>query len=384
MIQRSLKVKLSLSNEDKETLLETMEEYSKCFNFYSNWSSTNKSTSKKVAHSNSYQESKKLFPSLPTALIQSARDLALESNKNKRSKSVPIKKKHSSIRYDIRTFTLRNQQLTLSSTNKRIKTIISLYPYIEFYFKNWKLLKTGYLSKVGKHFYFTFLFESDKTKETQESKRTETVGLDRGIINVIATSEGELVSGKLLRKNKRKYLYLRRKLQAKGTRSAKRFLKRISRKEKRFSLDFLHCLSKKLIKNENVKTYVLENLSRIKPKKYNKKSNKVVSNWGFKQFETLLKYKAEQKGINVEFADPMFTSQICSGCQNQDKNSRNKGMYRCGVCKLRIHSDVNAAKNIKNRFLLTEKKQSFPSLSLEQGVVNPPNVNNKKLSFASS
>jgi IS605 OrfB family transposase len=245
-------------------------------------------------------------------------------------------------------------------------------------------LKTGYLSKVGKHFYFTFLFESDKTKETQESKRTETVGLDRGIINVIATSEGELVSGKLLRKNKRKYLYLRRKLQAKGTRSAKRFLKRISRKEKRFSLDFLHCLSKKLIKNENVKTYVLENLSRIKPKKYNKKSNKVVSNWGFKQFETLLKYKAEQKGINVEFADPMFTSQICSGCQNQDKNSRNKGMYRCGVCKLRIHSDVNAAKNIKNRFLLTEKKQSFPSLSLEQGVVNPPNVNNKKLSFASS
>jgi putative transposase len=166
--------------------------------------------------------------------------------------------------------------------------------------------------------------------------------------------------------------------------SGKRFLKRISRKEKRFSLDFLHCLSKKLIKNENVKTYVLENLSRIKPKKYNKKSNKVVSNWGFKQFETLLKYKAEQKGINVEFADPMFTSQICSGCQNQDKNSRNKGMYRCGVCKLRIHSDVNAAKNIKNRFLLTEKKQSFPSLSLEQGVVNPPNVNNKKLSFASS
>ena len=73
-------------------------------------------------------------------------------------------------------------------------------------------------------------------------------GSKYGIINVIATSEGELVSGKPLRKNKRKYLYLRRKLQAKGTRSAKRFLKRISRKEKRFSLDFLHCLSKKLIK----------------------------------------------------------------------------------------------------------------------------------------
>jgi IS605 OrfB family transposase len=320
MVQRSLKVKLSLSPKDKETLLETMEEYSKCFNFYSNWSSVNKSTSKKVAHSNSYQESKKLFPTLPTALIQSARDLALESNKSKRSKTVPIKKKHSSIRYDVRTFSLRNQQLTLSSVDKRIKTIISFYPYIENYFKNWKLLNTGYLSKVGKYFYFTFLFESDKTQET---KGTETVGLDRGIINVIATSEGELVSGKPLRKNKRKYLYLRRKLQAKGTRSAKRFLKRISRKEKRFSLDFLHSLSKKLIKNENVKTYVLENLSGFKPKKHNKKSNKIVSNWGFKLFEGLLKYKAEQKGIEIKFVDPMFTSQICSGCQNQNKESRN-------------------------------------------------------------
>ena len=379
MVQRSLRVKLSLSQKDKETLLETMEEYSKCFNFCSNWSSTNKSTSKKIAHSKTYQESKKLFPSLPTALIQSARDLALESNKSKRSKTVPIKKKHSSIRYDVRTFSLRNQQLTLSSVDKRIKTIISFYPYIENYFKNWKLLNTGYLSKVGKHFYFTFLFESDKPQET---KGTETVGLDRGIINVIATSEGELVSGKPLRKNKRKYLYLKRKLQTKGTRSAKRFLKRISRKEKRFSLDFLHSLTKKLTKNENVKTYILENLSRFKPKKYNKKSNKVVSNWGFKQFENLLKYKAEQKGIEIKFVDAMFTSQICSGCQNQDKESRNKGMYRCRVCDLRIHSDINAAINIKNKLLKSQKLSS--SLSLKQVAVNQPNVNNKKLLFASS
>jgi predicted transposase len=78
MVQRSLRVKLSLSDKDKKTLLETMEKYSKCFNFYSNWSSVNKSISKKVAHFNSYQESKKLFPTLPTALIQSARDLALD------------------------------------------------------------------------------------------------------------------------------------------------------------------------------------------------------------------------------------------------------------------------------------------------------------------
>jgi IS605 OrfB family transposase len=367
MVQRSLRVKLSLFDKDKETLLETMEEYSKCFNHYSNWSSVNNSISKKVAHAQTYQESKKLFPNLPTALIQSARDLALEANKSKRGKTVPTKKKYSSIRYDARTFTLRNQQLTLSSVENRIKTIIFIYDYAKDYFENWKLLKTGYLSKIGKHFYFTFLFESDKI---QKSNGSETVGLDRGIINVVATSNGELVSGKLLRKNKRKYLYLKRKLQAKGTRSAKRLLKKISTKEKRFSLDFLHSLTKRMVLDSNVKTYVLENLSRIKSKRYNKKSNKIVSNWGFKLFKGLLKYKAELKGINIEFVDARYTSQICSGCQQQDKASRDKGMYRCKVCGLKIHADINAAINIRNRFLLT----SFPSLTLEQVAVNHPNV----------
>jgi IS605 OrfB family transposase len=125
-----------------------------------------------------------------------------------------------------------------------------------------------------------------------------------------------------------------------------------------------------MVSSGNVKTYVLENLSRIKSKRCNKKSNKIVSNWGFKLFEGLLKYKAELKGIKIEFVDARYTSQICSGCQQQDKASRDKGIYRCKVCGLKIHADINAAINIRNRFLLT----SFPSLTLEQGAVNHPNV----------
>jgi transposase len=57
-------------------------------------------------------------------------------------------------------------------------------------------------------------------------------------------------------------------------------------------------------------------------------------------------------------------------------------MYRCNQCKLRIHSDINAAINIRNKFLKPQKLSS--SLSLKQGAVNHPNVNNKKLLFASS
>ena len=348
-----------------------MEEYSKVFNFYSNWSNQNKSTSKKLAHKKTYEQSKKLFH-LPTALIQSARDMALEANKNNKKKVIPLKKKYSSIRYDVRSSTLRGNQLTLSSQENRIKTIISIPDYAKEYFENWRLLKSGYLSLKDKTLYFTFTFEKENPKPIIG---TEIIGLDRGIINVIATNKGELVSGKPLRKNKRKHLYLRRKLQSKGTRSAKRLLKKIGRKEKRFSLNFLHCLSKQLVKNTNVSTYVLEKLTRIKSKKYNKKSNKNTGNWGFKLFENLLKYKAESKGINISFVDATYTSQICSCCQNKNKENRNKGLYSCDVCGLKIHADTNAAINIRNRYILNPS----PNLSLGQAAFNQPNVKGSSL-----
>lgn len=223
--------------------------------------------------------------------------------------------------------------------------------------------------REGNELYFTFLFE---IKEASNRAAGKTVGLDRGIINTIATSEGELYSGKSLRKNKRKHLYLKRKLQAKGTRSAKRLLKALSGKEKRFSNNFLHCLAKKLANDPDVSIYVLENLTKIKSKKYNKKSNKVVSNWGFKQFEMLLKYKAEASGVKINFVDARFTSQICSCCGMIDKQARNKGLYNCSRCKLLINSDINAAINIRDRYI---SEQLFPNKTLEQGEVKHPDVN---------
>lgn len=374
-MRRAAKIKLSLKDEEKIILQETMKEYSKVFNFYSNWSVQNNSTSKKKAHELTYQQSKELF-SLPTALIQSARDMALEACKNKKKKTIPLKKKYSSIRYDQRTMTLRGNQLTLSSKENRIKTIININDFAKNYFDNWQLLRTGYLKKQDKNLYFVFSF---KTENIQTTKGNEIIGLDRGIINTIATSKGELFSGKELRKNKRKHLYLKRKLQSKGTRSAKRLLKKLSRKEKRFSNNFLHCLTKKLANDINVKTYVLENLTKIKSKKHNKKSNKIISNWGFKLFEELLKYKAEIKGITIEFVDARFTSQICSNCQNKDKENRKNGLYFCNLCELKIHADINAAINIKNRYILKLSQNS----SFEQADVNQPNVSERNLGLIS-
>ena len=63
------------------------------------------------------------------------------------------------------------------------------------------------------------------------------VGLDRGIYNIVTTSEGVHYGAKDVRRVKRKYNHVRSVLQEKGTRSARRRLKAISGCEKRFVHD---------------------------------------------------------------------------------------------------------------------------------------------------
>ncbi|MEE5989023.1 transposase, partial [Ligilactobacillus equi] len=77
------------------------------------------------------------------------------------------------------------------------------------------------------------------------------VGIDRGL-RFLTTAYDEkgktnFVSGKNIAYRRKKYAYLRSKLQAKGTKSAKRKLKRLAHQENRWMADINHCLSKTLV-----------------------------------------------------------------------------------------------------------------------------------------
>ncbi|MFE5596224.1 RNA-guided endonuclease TnpB family protein, partial [Streptomyces sp. NPDC056549] len=59
------------------------------------------------------------------------------------------------------------------------------------------------------------------------------IGVDLGIVNIATTSTGYRAAGRGLNRHRKRQLALRKKLQAKGTKSAKRLLKKRSRKEAR-------------------------------------------------------------------------------------------------------------------------------------------------------
>ena len=131
--------------------------------------------------------------------------------------------------------TLRGSQLTFSTCDKRIKTIISIpeffterYPETD----GWKLKGTNIgIDRKGRVF-VNLIYECPDSV-IEENNDGKIVGLDRGIYNIVTTSEGDHYGAKDVRRVKRKYNHERSELQEKGTRSAKRRLKAISGREKR-------------------------------------------------------------------------------------------------------------------------------------------------------
>ena len=386
-MRRSITVFPRLSDKEVSAVVETRKQYAKAFNMSAECLVNNSSTSKRFLHRTQYERIKEACPTLPTGLIQCARDVAVESVKTWNVKRTKLRKKHPkraermkrpsmkekcTMRYDVRTVTLRGSQLTFSTCDKRIKTIISIpeffserYPETE----GWKL-KGANIGIDRKGRVFVNLIYECPDLVIEENDDGKIVGLDRGVYNIVTTSEGVHYGAKDARRVKRKYSHVRSQLQEKGTRSAKRRLKAISGCEKRFVHDQNHCISKELADSDgDVSVYVLEDLSSMNMLRLKGKSNKTMrkwlSNWSYSDLESKLAYKCQKNGIRVEFVDARYTSQKCSVCKTIDKTSRKGNRYVCRKCGNTMHADVNAAINIRDNYI-TRVMQSG------QAAVNQP------------
>ena len=362
-MRRSITVFPDLTAKEVSSIVETRKQYARAFNMSVDCLVTNNSTSKRFLHKVQYERIKEECPSLPTGLIQCARDVAVEAVKTWNVKKTKLKQKHpkkaerSTMRYDVRTVTLRGSQLTFSTCDKRVKTIISIpeffterYPDSE----GWKQ-KGANIGIDRKGRVFVNLIYECPDYDTFENDGM-IVGLDRGVYNIVTTSDGVHYGAKDVRRVKRKYNHVRSELQEKGTRSAKRRLKAISGCEKRFVHDQNHCISKKLANTDgDVYIYVLEDLSSMNMKRLKGKSNKTMrkwlSAWSYSDLEFKLIYKCQRNGIREEFVDARYTSQKCSVCKTIDKASRKGNRYVCRHCGNSMHADVNAAINIRDNYI---------------------------------
>lgn len=353
---RTVKVDISdlLSEEQINNIQDTINDTFIVSKLFTKLGLEHKSTSYNTLHKYGYVLAKEKCPTLNTALLQQSAKVSLFNIKSWNARNKKHKweyegsKTSNSYTLNKLTLTRRGEQTTFSTTKERIKIIHKIPEWFDEKYPE-KKLQSGNV-KINKNRIFLNL--SYKVPST-ECAGTKIIGIDRGIYNFVATSDGMMYPTKHLHTVERKYAHIKSVLQSKGTRSAKRLLKKISGKEQRFRRDFDHCVSKQLANREDVKCYVLEDLNGLRSTRRNRKTNRWLHKWSTFRFQQFLEYKCLKNGIDIEYVEPSYTSQICSSCGNVDKNARDRNKYKCCVCGHSEHADINASKNICDRYLLT-------------------------------
>ena len=179
------------------------------------------------------------------------------------------------------------------------------------------------------------------------------IGVDLGIVQIASDSEGESFSGETVENTRHRYHELRKSLQARGSRSARRHLQRIRRNESRFRRNQNHVISKKLIEKakDTGRGIKLENLKNIRERTTVRKSDRAKhSGWSFFQLQSFIEYKAKREGVVVQYVDPRNTSRQCTACGHIDKaNRKTQSRFQCVSCGYVANADKNAAINIAAR-----------------------------------
>lgn len=183
------------------------------------------------------------------------------------------------------------------------------------------------------------------------------VGIDRGLrfLTVSYDEQGktEFVSGRKIATKRHKFQEVRKQLQSKGTKAAKRRLKAISGRENRWMSDMNHQISKTLVQKYGKDTlFVLEDLTGVSFEENklspNAKRNYDLRSWAFYQLEQFLTYKAHENRSEVLKVSARYTSQRCPKCGTIHKGSRDhhKHLYSC-QCGYKSNDDRIGAMNIQ-------------------------------------
>lgn len=180
---------------------------------------------------------------------------------------------------------------------------------------------------------------------------TEVLGVDLGIVNIAADSDGETFSGGQVNGLRKRHARLRSRLQSKGTKPSRRLLKKRSQKESRFARDVNHCISKRLVaKAERTKRAIaLEDLWGIRSRmRVRRPQRRQQHSWAFNQLRQFVQYKAGLAGVPLVLVDPSNTSRTCPRCGAIDRaNRRTQAHFSCVSCGLAGPADTIAAENIR-------------------------------------
>ena len=223
------------------------------------------------------------------------------------------------------------------------------------------------VKREGLHWYVTLRCTDVEPTPLEPTGRE--VGIDLGVVNLVATSDGELVNEGHFAKNAQAALAKAQrdlKLKKKGSNRRRKAVERVARHHRKVRnqrKDLAHKISRQIVNDYDL--IVLEDLKvanmvrrpeprpapdgTFEPNGAAAKSalNRSIQDAGWGQLTQMIAYKAEGAGRELRVVPPHFTSQRCSRCEHTDEASRrSQAVFRCTACGYEAHADVNAACNV--------------------------------------
>jgi putative transposase len=222
--------------------------------------------------------------------------------------------------------------------------------------------KDSKLKKIKNTFYLILCYE----KEIPDPKTTGCiVGVDSGLKRIFVASNSFntkpfFFSGKEFDHLRRRLRHRRGRVQAVGTRSARRLKGRLAHRERAITEHAMHVASKDLTNycvKVGARMVIFEDLSNVRKSSLKKGKNlrERVCRWPYGNLQFKASYKLAEKGIETTLINPAYTSQACPRCGYVSKENRKGLKFRCMACSHTRDSDWVGSENIRSWYIIREQ-----------------------------
>ncbi|MBP2250673.1 IS605 OrfB family transposase [Halarchaeum solikamskense] len=403
-VRRTAVVKLAVSDEQRDALHRTAEQYLYCANRTADycWSDTSYSeckTNKREVRDALYSELRE-ETDLQAQLVQAAIRRAVEAVKSvverwKKGQRVSCPTfSAETMDYDTRSATFYRNKASLATVEGRVEPSFVLpadgpTPYDQYVLSEdyeFRESTLRYDAATDKFYLNISTRRIDGVDETSVSSGHQNaprsgdddevpadtehpdqtvLGIDLGVNSLAVSSTGTFWNGDDYDHWCREFEKRRGEMQQRGTQAAHNALLRLGKREDAWRKQYIHTVANELVTEaltHDCDVIVFEDLTDIRERLPNATWHHV---WAFRRLSEYVSYKAPERSVSVEQVESEYTSQRCSqtDCGFTHPDNRDGEHFECQKCGYEVNADYNAAKNVGLRYARkrTHKLRSSPT-----------------------
>jgi IS605 OrfB family transposase len=373
-VRRTAVVKLAVSDDQRDALHQTAEQYLYCANrtadyCWSDTSYTECKTNKRQVRDTLYSKLRE-ETELQAQLVQAAIKRAVEAVKGvierwKKGQRVSCPTfTAETMDYDTRSATFYRNKVSLATVEGRVEPSFILpadspTPYERYVLSEDYEFRESTLRYDATTDEFYLNISTRRTNGDAEVPAdtwhpNETVlGIDLGVNSLAVSSTGTFWQGDDYDHWCREFEKRRGEMQQCGTQAAHNALLRLGKREEAWRKQYIHTVANELVAEaveHDCDVIAFEDLTDIRERLPHATWHHV---WAFRCLFEYVSYKAPEQGVSVEQVEPNHTSQRCSrmDCRFTHEDNRHGERFYCQNCGYEVNADYSAAKNIGLRYV---------------------------------